>query len=102
LGELEEIQLTGMMQVVGKLKTGRRFIKTGIMILNKKFSHTVTNRATAAFSVFDIVSRPTACELRCIYDLAVTSYFQHLISNRSVGKVTEDIRNKWYEAKPLC
>jgi hypothetical protein len=92
LGELKEIQLTGMTQVVEKLKTDRRFIKSGI--LNKKFSHTITYRATAAFSVFDIVSRPTACELRCIDDLAVTSYFRHLISNHSVGKVAEDIRNK--------
>jgi hypothetical protein len=99
---LKEIQPTGMMQVVGKFKTDRRFIKSGIMILNKKFSHTITYRATAALSVFDIVSWPTACELRCFDDLSVTSYFHHLISNHSLGKVTEDIRNKWYETKPLC
>jgi hypothetical protein len=51
---LKAVELTGMMQVVGKLKTDRRFIKSGIIILNKKFSHTITYGTTAAFSVFEL------------------------------------------------
>jgi hypothetical protein len=61
------------------------------MILNKKFSHTIAYRATAAFSVFDIVTCPNAYELKCFDDLAVISCFHHAISNYSLGKVTENI-----------